>query len=595
MRRSAWGLAIAALALSLGLAACGGSGGKSTPSTGGGANATSSPEATASAQGTPKQGGKLTVLWSGDVDHIDCGETYYQMGLFICFSTQRPLYSYKPDDGTTMVPDLASGPPEVSADRKTVTVHIRDDVRYSPPYGKLVTSADVKYAIERGFFDSVSSGFTQTYFSDLVGAKIGAKPGTTIPGIETPNATTIVFKLTRATGGVLAAGALGYVNSAPVPKAYAAKYDDKAQSDYGMHQLATGPYMIAQDASGNQTGYKPNQDILLVRNPSWKRATDYKPAYLDEIDNKEGNSDDEVASRQILTGQSMINGDWAPPPDVIQSALRQYKSQIVFVPGAGNRYVAMNTTIKPFDDINVRKAVSAAFDRVAMRQTRGGPPVGDIATHYIMPGVAGFEQAGGMKGDDLDFLSSSGEPNMAAATKYMKAAGYPSGKYSGPPILMVGSNEGVQKQTAEVAQQQFEKLGFKVTLRLVNTNTMYTKFCNTPSAKVAVCPNVGWIRDFSDGQPVLDPTFNGKNILEQGNSNWPQLNDPKINAQMAKAELLPAPQRPAAWGEIDREVTSLAVGVPWLWDKQPSIESSNVNGVVDDFTYVFSLPWTSLK
>ena len=127
-----------------------------------------------------KTGGKLTVLWTGDVDHIDCGQTYYQMGNFICNATQKQLYNYKPDDGATMVPDLADGDPQVSEDGKTVTVKIKSGVKYSPPYNKEVTSADVKYAIERGFFNSVASGFTPTYYADLEGAKVGVDAGTKI-------------------------------------------------------------------------------------------------------------------------------------------------------------------------------------------------------------------------------------------------------------------------------------------------------------------------------------------------------------------------------------------------------------------------------
>src|SRR3954454_16808639 len=118
MRRSAWATAVAiAAALSLAVAACGGG-----DNGGGGSNEkpkTGNPNPTGG-----KQGGKLTVLWTGDVDHIDCGETYYQMGYFICFNTQKPLYAYKPDDGSKIVPDLAEAAPEVSADCKTVTVKI---------------------------------------------------------------------------------------------------------------------------------------------------------------------------------------------------------------------------------------------------------------------------------------------------------------------------------------------------------------------------------------------------------------------------------------------------------------------------------------
>ena len=54
-----------------------------------------------------KAGGKLTVLWTDDVDNIDCGISYYQMGYMVCYATQRPLYSWKPEDGETPVPDLA--------------------------------------------------------------------------------------------------------------------------------------------------------------------------------------------------------------------------------------------------------------------------------------------------------------------------------------------------------------------------------------------------------------------------------------------------------------------------------------------------------
>ena len=109
----------------------------------------------------------------------------------ICDATQRPLYSYKPDDGTNMVPDLAQALPEVSEDGKTVTVKIRTGVKFSKPVDRVVTSKDVKYAMERGFFSTVANGYS-FYFEDIVGAKPGAKPGTKIEGIETPDDQTIV-------------------------------------------------------------------------------------------------------------------------------------------------------------------------------------------------------------------------------------------------------------------------------------------------------------------------------------------------------------------------------------------------------------------
>ncbi|HET6549391.1 MAG TPA: ABC transporter substrate-binding protein [Solirubrobacter sp.] len=574
-------------ALSLGVAACGG--GDNGGNEGNTNNASTPPK-------EAKRGGKLTVLWTGDTDHIDCGQTYYQMGNFLCSATQKWLYSYKPDDGVNMVPDLADGAPQVSEDGKTITVKIKSGVKYSPPYDThTVTSADVKYAIERGFFNTVASGFTQSYYGDLAGAKANVKPGRKISGIETPDDTTIVLHFTRAVGGVMAAGALAWPSTAPVPEAYAKEFDAKTPSTYGEHQLSTGPYMIENNAQGETIGYEPGRRIHLVRNPSWDAKLDYKPAYLDEIDNLEGNDDPGVASRKILSGQSMINGDFTPLPENLKDAYENKRDQLVLAEGLGGRWISMNTTVKPFDDINVRKAVSAGMDRNALRLTRGGELVGAMATHYLPPSMAGFDEAGGKEGP-VDFLSADGKPQPELSAEYFKKAGFSSGKYEGnEKVLMVGDNTGVGAKTAEVAAEQLKAMGFDVQLRQVQHQTMYTKYCNNPSANVAICPNVGWLRDFADGQTMLDPTFNGKNILPQGNSNWSELDVPEINKAMDKAELLPKDQRASAWAQIDKMVTEQAPAIPWIWDNQPLIKSANVNGVVAVGNSQWDLSWTSLK
>ena len=74
-----------------------------------------------------KPGGKLTVLWTDDVDNIDCGISYYQMGYMVCYATQRPLYSWKPEDGETPVPDLAESDPQISQESERHT-----ETRYFP-------------------------------------------------------------------------------------------------------------------------------------------------------------------------------------------------------------------------------------------------------------------------------------------------------------------------------------------------------------------------------------------------------------------------------------------------------------------------------
>src|SRR3954453_12683225 len=524
MRRSfQWTIILGVLlALTLGVAACGGD------------DSSSSTGETGTNKGTPaegKKGGKLTELWTDDTDNIDPGITYYQMGFQINAATNKSLYAYKPDDAIHQVPDLAESDPQISDDGKTVTVKIKSGVKFSPPVNREVTSKDVKYAIERGFFNTVNNGYAGAYFGDLEGAKVGAKPGAKIKGITTPDNTTIEFHLTKGVGGVLA-GALALPLSAPVPKEYAAKFDKQNPSTYGQNQVSSGPYMIKNDSSGKAVGYQAGRNITLVRNPNWDASTDYRPAYLDEIDMPQGNDDTTVASRKILSGNALVNGDFSPDPTILKQVVTKQKDQLTLVPNGGGRWVAMNTTIKPFDDVNVRRAVIAGFDREAMRLTRGGQLIGDIPTHFIPPGMPGFDQAGGLAGPGIDFYSKpDGDPQLSA--EYFKKAGYTSGKYEGTQeLLMVGTSEGVAQKAAEVAKENFEKMGFKVRLRLVTQDSMYTKFCNVPKAAVAICPNVGWLKDFSDAQTYLDPTFNGENILPQNNSNWSQLNDKALNAEM---------------------------------------------------------------
>src|SRR3954471_7921792 len=75
-----------------------------------------------------KRGGTLTVLWSGDVDSIDPGQTYYSGGYLVANATQRTPIAYQPGRADARA-DLATALPTVSRDGKTVTVHLRSDVR----------------------------------------------------------------------------------------------------------------------------------------------------------------------------------------------------------------------------------------------------------------------------------------------------------------------------------------------------------------------------------------------------------------------------------------------------------------------------------
>jgi peptide/nickel transport system substrate-binding protein len=597
---------LAALIAAVALAGCGGD----NEGTGGGTPAQSETSANVTEQlfagsatdnlrdpGQGKKGGKLTVLSSGDVDFLDPGKTYYTYTIGILNALHRGLYAYLPNDTAKPVPDLAASDPEIAPDGKTVTVELRKGVMFSDPVDREVTSADVKYAIERAFMSSVSNGYVFTYFSDLEGAPSEPGPYKEIPGIETPDDSTIVFKLTKGTGAALA-GALAMPISIPVPKEFAQRYDKTAPSTYGeQHAVFTGPYKVESDPQGKLTGFQPQQRISMERNAQYSDVGDFRPAFLDAIEIQSGNEDTGIATRRILSGESMASGEIEPPANQLERLLKGNKPELSVVPGGGWRAISLDTRRPPFDDLDVRKAVIAGFDRNAARQQRGGEALGPVAQHWIPPGMAGFEESNGPEGwPEFDWMR---EPagDRALAAEYFRKAGFASGKYEGSEtLLLVSDNAEPDKSIAQITERQLNEMGFKTKLRLVTRDTMLTRFCQVPASNVNVCPSYGWAQDFFDPQTVLDPTFNGKNILDVSNTNWSELNDPGVNAAIEKAKATVEPEaRAQAWAVVNKEIVALAPAIPYMWDYQSVVASPNVRGVQNGYSTTWDWNFTSLR
>src|SRR4051794_15906196 len=368
--------------------------------------------------GPPKRGGTLRVLASGDFQTLDPGLAYYSLDYMVAYATQRPLYSFRPNATVTPSPDLAAGQPHESGDGRTITVRLRSGVRFGPPVNRAVTSADVKYAIERAFTVAVPNLYVGTHFTVLEGAPApGQAKVPDIAGIETPDARTVVFRLSRPSGTF--ARALTLPVTAPVPREYAAPHDAGKISDYGRYAVATGPYRMAAAPDG-RSAYRPGVSLSLVRNPNWSPSTDGRPAYADRVDFSLGNEDTGVATRRILDGDGLVSGDFIPEPAALRSAVRHRPDQVEYV-SIGSQYAALNTRVAPLDDLDVRRAIVAATDRRALQLAAGGAVVGRLASHFLPPGVPGFEQAGGVRGPRLDFLAKPGG-NVPLARRYLRRA-----------------------------------------------------------------------------------------------------------------------------------------------------------------------------
>lgn len=562
------------------LAACGSS---SNNKSSGGSSASKAASGGADiAPATGKKGGTLNVQSAETFEHLDPGQSYFQIDYVAVYAVQRPLYSFKPDDPSVAQPDLAADQPNISSDGKTVTVKIKPNVKYSPPVNRAATSADVKYAIERGFSANVPSGYSSAYFGQLVG--VPSAPTKTVPnisGIETPDKTTLVFHL-KSNFGATFAKALSLPLTIPVPEEYAKQFDAHNPSTYDTDptkQAFTGPYVISK--------FSPSRGVTLTRNPNWDASTDYRPAYADKIVWKTG-GDSGVVARQTIAGSNTLMAD-GPPPDVIKQAYQQQKSQITFIP-LGERYVALNTAKGPLTDLNLRKAIIAVTNKVAMNLVRGGSLIGVPGTHFLTPGQPGFDEGGGDKGFGLDYMNTP-TGNVALAKSYLKKSGY-----KGETLTIVGAKEDPAPKSTSIFVTGLQSIGIKTKLIQVPQSTMYSKFCGVPKNAPDICATVGWLPDFPDGYANLFVPFDGKAITQANNANWPQLNDPAVNAAIDKATgTVDQAQRNQAWADADKLISQQAPAVPWQWSKDALLEGKGVHGVVDLWNADWNLSFSFVK
>lgn len=546
----------------------------------------------------PEPGGALTYLAAERFDSLDPGRTYRSLGFMAAFAVGRPLYSAPAGDDGPLVPDLARDAPSISDDRRTVTVHLRSDVRYAPPVGRAVTSADVKYAVERAFSRNVANPYAGRYFSSLVGAP---EPGRgairSIAGILTPDETTVVFQLTRPDAN-LVVQALALPITIPVPREYAAPLDATVPSTYGERPAASGPYMFERTSPTARV--RTDAPVVLVRNPNWSADDDIRPAYLESITIRSGQANRAHAIDVAATGERTVCcGATRLPAPLVRRLVADHPALVDLVPDGSTRTIALNTAAPPFDDVNLRRAVAAALDRQELRRAAGGDSVGQIASGWIPPGIPGYAAAGADHQNPTHDELANPAGDLAVARRYMDAAqadGLPvrEGTWMGTePIVVVASTDDADRPIATIVRQQLESLGFTVRVRHVSRQENSRRQCGAAKSPVAVCL-MTWTPDLIDPQAVLDPQFNAAAIRPTDGTNWSRLDDSEITDALDEAAQRPmGEEREAAYVAITEEIAERMPSIPWLWGQTAIVHSSDTVSVVNRMTGLtdLSLTW----
>jgi len=538
-----------------------------------------------------ERGGTLRAVSIDPVGNLDPAQAQTAFAASLLAATDRTPYAFEPLRG--VVPDLALGPPQISNDSRRLEIQIRSGVRFGPPVDRPVTADDIAYAIERGFLPSVSSSFAENYFHSIKGvAAFRAGQARRISGLQTPDDHTLVFNLKEPNARVIAS-ALTLPIAAPVPREYASRFDRGRTSTYARHQVATGPYRFTPGPGGLAPGPSATR-YSLERNPNWSRDTDFRQAFVNRIRvvSAPGRG---TAANQVVEGSDAISGDFSATAGVLHRTLSDHPSQVTLTDAGALRYASLNTTDRPLRNADVRRALTAAFDRVAARTSLGGSPAGEIANHWIPPGVPGFDEAGGTSGFGFDFLAHpGGDPGLAHS--YMRAAGYSNGLYNGPAHLVaLGRRDRETRQIGGLVQQAFARVGIPLRVQLIG-QTKALERCLTPRTTPAVCLDGGWVKDFNDAQTILAPLFSGRAIRAHNNDNWSLLSNPAVDDSIDSASITTGPaDRAQKWADADRTITQLAPALPIIWSQYPLLSSSNVKGVADDELGLWDLSFTSLR
>jgi peptide/nickel transport system substrate-binding protein len=575
MRRKIPLVAVGA-ALALAVAACGGTGDSGGN---GGGSGTFNAGINGVVNPSTKTGGTLRMGTAVEWDSTDPADTYYGWSWDFIRLYGRSLTMFKTvpgKEGQQLVPDLAQNLGEHSADLKTWTYKLKPGIKYED--GTPVRAQDVKYDVERTLDkDTFPNG--PTYFGDFLDTKGYTSPyKDKTPGklglkaIETPDDSTVIFHLKKPFSGFDYFAMLPATIPVPQAKDTGAKYK--------MHVVSTGPYKFES--------YTPGKSLNLVRNTNWDPSTDPNRKQLpDRIQVQVGVNADDLDNRLIagsVDTDIQDTGLGAAAAAKVQSNANLKKNADA-APIARLDYLALSSSVPPFDNVHCRRAVEYATDKQSMQTAYGGPlSGGDVATHLMMPMIPGNQ-------DINPYPSGPGNHgDVAKAKQELQACGKPNGFST---VISARTERPKEINAALGLQQGLQKVGIKTEIKKYPTNDYFKLYAGNPEY---VKKNglglmmMSWGADWTEGFGYLQQIVDSRVIRSAGNTNL-GVKDPAVDKLIDKATTTADDTaRGAIWAQVDAKVMDDAYIVPFLAEKHlmyrpPTVKnafvSQGLNGYFD--------------
>jgi peptide/nickel transport system substrate-binding protein len=524
--------------------------------------------ATSPPQDEPKgvRHGTLRVLDQADVEALDPGVAYGAADLALLRGMVRTLYSFDSSrqDSSALdpVPDLASEPYQLSADRRTYTFTIRKGIKYAPPYDAAVQARDFIYAIEREFDPRQKVHSPNPYASLIKGvAEYAAGKAKTISGMQAVDENVLRITLRQPASDFPSILTMPFFS--PVPERYASRY--QLGGDYAKHLIASGPYALAR--------YSPGERIELVRNQNWNPQSDpLRKAWVDRVEVTIGGNETAIQDA-IEQADADLNLDLTPPPNADLQRLGKggdLQGQSGIKTTGCVRYLTLQTDSGPTANPLVRKAINLAVDKRALVLELGGAFAGEPASTVLSPTLGGYEKYP----DPYGTTDSRGDP--VAARALLSQAGYPNGL----TLNYVGPSTGKGPEALSVLQMSLSHAGIRLTPKFYEGYKVYTESLQLQSKKdehqiglARWCPDIPG----NGARSFIGVLLDGRKITAKANNNYGDYNNPAVNAMIDQAYATEDPaRRNSLWGQIDRKIMEDAPWVPLIYERQTYFWSSRV-------------------
>ena len=377
---------------------------------------------------------------------------------------------------------------EVSEDGLTWTFHLREGLKWSD--GSDLTANDFVYSWKRVCDPMTAAPYAETVLGMVDGYAEAVEGNTDALNVVAADDLTLVVTLANPCpyfGSLAAFATLSPVQQATI----------EANGD----AWAVSPETYVSNGSFMVTEWVPGSHIMMSKNPNYWNADAVK---LDKI-KFNLMEDSNAAYSAFQTGEVLLIKD--VPTEEIPSF--EGNPEFHVEPIIGTYYVSLNTEKAPFDDANVRKALSLAIDREYVANTI---MQGTYSPAYNFMGPGWMDAAGAQFFDNANggttYISDDYAANLEEAKRLLTEAGYPNGE--GLPAITYTSNDaGYHKAVAEYLQQAWAEIGVDLTVEIVE----WASFTPMRRNGEYMAARNGWVGDYSDPSNMLELLYstNGNN------------------------------------------------------------------------------------